>query len=164
MDGGPGYGAGRRRRSRHHRGPQPGVPRDRALGGRRPSGRRGVAGALLVAPPDVEQPGTPEELRGFAPIPRSRLPFPSIVAASSDDPWIDEARARELATAWGARFESLGAAGHVNTAAGFGSFPRGEVLLEGLVATAAARSQPQGSAGKLRGKDVDLFDARRFGE
>lgn len=108
-----------------------------------PRGAGRVAGALLVAPPDVERPGTPEELREFAPIPRSRLPFPCIVVGSSDDPWIDEARARELAVDWRARYESLGAAGHVNTAAGFGAFPRGEALLEGLVAT-VARSQPCG--------------------
>jgi hypothetical protein len=102
-----------------------------------PSGVRRVAGALLVAPPDVERPGIPDELRRFAPIPLSVLPFPSVVVGSSNDPWIAESRTRELAAAWGARYESLGAAGHVNTAAGFGAFPRGKVLLEQLVATAA---------------------------
>lgn len=102
-----------------------------------PPGLRRVAGALLVAPPDVERPGTPDELRRFAPIPLSVLPFPSVVLGSSDDPWIAESRTRELAAAWGARYESLGAAGHINTAAGFGPFPRGKALLDQLVAIAA---------------------------
>ena len=52
-----------------------------------------IHGALLATPPDLEQPLPPgypttEELdrNGWRPIPRRRLPFPSIVAASSNDP------------------------------------------------------------------------------
>ena len=37
---------------------------------------RRVRGALLVAPADVERPGCPEPLRGFAPFPRHRCPSP----------------------------------------------------------------------------------------
>ena len=55
---------------------------------------RPVLGALLATPPDFETPlpqgyPTAEELtaNGWTPIPRRRLPFPSIVAASSTDPW-----------------------------------------------------------------------------
>jgi predicted alpha/beta hydrolase family esterase len=58
-----------------------------------------VAGALLVAPADVDRPGAPDELRGFAPTPRTPLPFPSILVASSDDPWIGIDRAHSLAAA-----------------------------------------------------------------
>ena len=55
--------------------------------------RRPVLGALLATPPDFERPmpeGYPTlaELRagGWLPVPRGRLPFPSIVAASRNDP------------------------------------------------------------------------------
>ncbi|WP_299311849.1 alpha/beta fold hydrolase, partial [uncultured Halomonas sp.] len=37
----------------------------------------GIAGALLVAPADVERGSVRRELSGFAPIPLQRLPFPS---------------------------------------------------------------------------------------
>jgi predicted alpha/beta hydrolase family esterase len=43
----------------------------------------------------------PPVLRGFGPIPRRRLPFPAILAASSDDPFLAPARAQALATDWG---------------------------------------------------------------
>ena len=44
--------------------------------------------ALLVAPADVDSPlRTPEEVRSFSPISMVRLRFPSIVVASTDDPF-----------------------------------------------------------------------------
>lgn len=55
---------------------------------------RPVQGALLATPPDLEEPlpagyPTPADLEqgGWNPVPRRRLPFPSIVAASTDDRW-----------------------------------------------------------------------------
>jgi predicted alpha/beta hydrolase family esterase len=102
------------------------------------SGRRGarVAGALLVAPADVEAASAPEEVRGFAPIPLEPLPFRTVIVASDDDPLLTPARAEELASRWGARLVSIGSAGHINTAAGYGPWPEGKVLLEELIANA----------------------------
>ncbi|TVZ92413.1 alpha/beta hydrolase [Streptomyces sp. BK340] len=55
--------------------------------------RADVCGALLATPPDFEAPlpdgyPTPAELadHGWTPVPRAPLPFPSVVAASADDP------------------------------------------------------------------------------
>ena len=90
---------------------------------------REVRGALLAAPSDVERPDAPAVLRTFAPIPRHRLAFPALVAASSDDPFTAPARARALAADWGARFVDLGPCGHLNQASGHGPWPRGEALL-----------------------------------
>ena len=45
--------------------------------------RFNVAGALLVAPADVDREGAPDALKAFAPSPVNPLPFPSIVVASS---------------------------------------------------------------------------------
>jgi predicted alpha/beta hydrolase family esterase len=92
-----------------------------------------AAAALLVAPADVERPGAPAVLRSFAPVPRIRLPFPSLLAASRDDPYLSWARAEELAAAWGAVLHDCGTAGHLNAAAGFGPWPEGERLLDSLV-------------------------------
>ena len=93
---------------------------------------REVRGALLAAPNDPERPEAPEATRSFAPLPRRRLPFPAILAASADDPFMDPARARQLAADWGARFVELGPCGHLNLASGHGPWPRGEALLADL--------------------------------
>lgn len=93
-----------------------------------------VAGALLVAPADVDNarawPLTDGEMlpaaeTGFAPLPRAPLPFPALVIASSDDPYCAQARAQHLAEAWGAGFVDAGALGHINTASGHGPWPDG---------------------------------------
>ncbi|WP_144109749.1 RBBP9/YdeN family alpha/beta hydrolase [Paraburkholderia sp. BCC1886] len=75
-----------------------------------------VAGALLVAPSDVESPDYPVGTSGFAPLPLRSLGFPAIVIASSDDPRVSVERARQFAGAWGARFELAGAYGHLGSA------------------------------------------------
>lgn len=93
---------------------------------------RVVRGALLAAPIDVERLDSRDGLRAFAPIPRGTLPFPSILAASSDDPFLPLDRAHGLAADWGARLVDLGPCGHLNTHSGHGPWPRGEALLAEL--------------------------------
>lgn len=95
---------------------------------------RNVVGALLVAPPSLDEPTLPDSVRSFAPIPRPRLPFRSIVVASSDDPFCPPPLARELATAWGARLVNVGAKGHLNSDSGLGAWPEGRALLRELTA------------------------------
>ncbi|WP_243302485.1 RBBP9/YdeN family alpha/beta hydrolase [Geothrix oryzisoli] len=90
---------------------------------------REIQGALMAAPADPERPDAPPAIRGFAPIPRLRLPFETILAASADDPHMTLARARALAADWGARFVDLGPCGPLNLASGHGPWPRGEALL-----------------------------------
>jgi len=102
-------------------------------------GGRGAAGALLVAPSDPEAPSYPAGPTGFAPMPLAPLPFPSTVAASTDDPYVSLVRARAFAAAWGSRLVEVGAAGHVNTASGLGAWPAGLDLLEELAARAGRR-------------------------
>ena len=93
----------------------------------------GVKGALLVAPADVDSPAhTPDEVRGFSPVPLVRFPFPSIVVASRDDPFSSLARAELFAQSWGGRFVVLEGAGHINAEAGFGEWPQGRMLLREL--------------------------------
>jgi len=94
-------------------------------------GRR-VQAALLVAPPDTERPETPPNLRGWRPIVRDRLPFPSLVVASSDDPFCSLARAAQMAADWGSTWHGIGARGHVNGESGLGDWPEGAALLDAL--------------------------------
>ena len=75
-----------------------------------------VAGALLVAPADVDRAGVPAEIAPFAPVPKQPLPFPSIVVASQDDPWVAIERAHSLAVDWGSHFVDAGPHGHLNAA------------------------------------------------
>ena len=65
-------------------------------------------------------------------MPRVPLPFPSIVVASRDDPYVSLEQARSYATAWGSRWVDVGAAGHINSASNLGTWPAGYALLEDL--------------------------------
>ena len=98
-----------------------------------------VVGALLATPPVLAAELPPEypsidELRahGWLPIPREPLPFPSIVAASSDDPLGNPVRLRSLAASWGSPVHDLGAVGHLNPASGFGDWPEAVELIDQL--------------------------------
>ena len=88
-----------------------------------------IAGAFLVAPSDVDAPGYPVEAEGFGPMPMEKLPFPSIVIASSNDEYVTLDRARAIAAAWGSKFVEIGDAGHINGASGYGEWPEGERML-----------------------------------
>jgi predicted alpha/beta hydrolase family esterase len=98
-----------------------------------------VIGALLATPPDLFSP-LPSEypslavLRdlGWLPIPMGPLPFPSIVATSSNDDLSDPARVLGFAHAWGSRVHNLGPVGHLNPASGYGDWPEAESLVDEL--------------------------------
>jgi len=92
--------------------------------------RGNVVGALLVAPPDVDRLDADPRIERFAPTPKSILPFPTTVVASSNDPWCAAERAEELAAGWGAHFVLLDQAGHINADAGLGAWREGQELLE----------------------------------
>ncbi|HEN8799253.1 serine hydrolase family protein [Pseudomonas sp. CM25] len=98
--------------------------------------RRPIKGALLAAPPDLDADWpahypSPSSLaeKGWSPLPPMPLPFPSIVAASSNDPLASYAAAGVLAGRWGSELVNLGAVGHLNPASGFGPWPLAEALI-----------------------------------
>ena len=88
-----------------------------------------VRGAFLVAPSDVEAPDYPIEGRSFSRMPLVALPFPSIVVASTNDPYVSMERVQLFANAWGSRLAIIGEAGHINGASGYGAWPEGETML-----------------------------------
>jgi uncharacterized protein len=91
-----------------------------------------VGGALLVAPPDCEREDVREALPGWAPIPLQKLPFPSVVFASSNDPFCTLARARVFAAAWGSELIEVGPRGHLNSDSGLGDWPEAHCQLTRL--------------------------------
>ena len=101
--------------------------------------QRAVKGALLATPPDFERvmPAeypTIDQLRagGWLPVPRDRLPFPTIVAASRNDPLGRFERVAELARDWGSKFVDLGNVGHLNPASGYGDWVGADSLIAQL--------------------------------
>jgi hypothetical protein len=110
---------------------------------------RPIRAALLATPPDFEQPmpdgyPTMDALRagGWLPVPREPLAFPSVVAASGNDPLGCMGRVCDLARDWGSRFDYLGEVGHLNPASGFGFWPRAETYIAELAALRARAEQP----------------------
>ena len=93
-----------------------------------------VAGAFLVAPPDVERKNAGRIVKRWAPIPLKPLPFPSVVVASRTDPYAAFARSEQFAAAWGSDLIDIGDAGHINTASGHGPWPEGHELLRDFIA------------------------------
>ena len=84
-----------------------------------------VAGALLVAVPDPAEAHFPKDATGFAPVPRTRLPFASIVVASSNDPYGGVPFSQACAKAWGSRWIDVGPRGHINADSGLGDWDEG---------------------------------------
>lgn len=95
-----------------------------------------VAGALLVAPPDCERMETPETIGGFGPVPKVPLPFPSILVASRNDPYIFYERAHSIGKYWGSHIVDAGHSGHINADSGLGEWGFGQSLLDRLITLA----------------------------
>jgi predicted alpha/beta hydrolase family esterase len=85
-----------------------------------------VLGALLVAPANPDKFGVTDQV---APV---RLPFPSILVGSSNDPWMKLDDARHWAMVWGSQFVNAGALGHINAESGLGYWRYGLSLLQQL--------------------------------
>jgi uncharacterized protein len=107
-----------------------------------PRMRGRVRAAFLVAPVDPESPAFPAAATGFAPFPLFPLPFPSVVVASTNDPYASVAYAAGLAQAWGSRCEIAGAKGHLNADSGLGDWPEGWDLLTALARQSGMNVDP----------------------
>ncbi|NGP30179.1 RBBP9/YdeN family alpha/beta hydrolase, partial [Rhodococcus aetherivorans] len=95
-------------------------------------------------PYSLELYGRARDISGanFQPIPRTPLRFPSIVAASSNDPLCGFDRAAALARHWGSRLVDAGPVGHLNPAAGYGHWPAAEDLVRELAEAPPPRPVP----------------------
>ena len=101
-----------------------------------------VVGALLVAPPDTARDDLPPNLFNWRVTPCQRLPFPSLVVLSSDDPYCAPARAVLMAADWGSTCVSIGACGHINGSSALADWPHGLELLRTLKTDTALIVRP----------------------
>lgn len=99
-----------------------------------------MAGVLLVAPADPlhfsangwRNPASPDtDLSHVLPV--ESLPFPALLVASENDPWMHPARIRDWTNIWQCPVVNIGAAGHINEASGFGPWPQGMNFLRVLL-------------------------------
>lgn len=92
-----------------------------------------VQGALLVAPPQVDDEPIDPRLATFGPVPKEPLPFPAILVASHNDPYMRFRDARRLAANWGCGFADAGHVGHINADSGLGEWDFGQFLVRQLM-------------------------------
>lgn len=99
----------------------------------------GIAGALLVAPADPDRFGV------GALLPTWRLPFPTVLVASRNDPWMVQRTAFSWGALWGSELVDVGSLGHVNADSGLGDWPGGVAALASLLQRIEARGNRDGS-------------------
>jgi uncharacterized protein len=93
-----------------------------------------VQSALLVAPPDIALSDIlPQAVMDFGSHQKIRLPFPSILVGSENDPYMTLDRSQLLARDLGSGFINAGLAGHINIDSGHGPWPQGDALLKKLI-------------------------------
>jgi len=93
-----------------------------------------VAGAFLVSVPDPEGPKFPSAAASFRVVPEKPLRFPSLVVASTDDPYGTLAYVRLRSVQWRTSLVIAGALGHINASSGLMDWPQGRGLLEAFCA------------------------------
>jgi serine hydrolase len=103
------------------------------------SSRRGqesigkIKGAFLVALPDPESAAYRAlAIQGFDPLPLNKLPFPSLLVASSNDPFVSLEKARSFASRLGSELINVGALGHIGSDSDVGEWNEGKELLKKL--------------------------------
>jgi predicted alpha/beta hydrolase family esterase len=103
-----------------------------------------ISAALLVAPADPERRSV---LSDFAPVPYAKLPYRSIVVASTTDPFCPARLAGAYARAWGSEFVRMQNAGHINVESGHGEWPLGLALLQSLIDSPPPKPGAPGASG-----------------
>jgi predicted alpha/beta hydrolase family esterase len=99
----------------------------------------GIAGALLVAPADPDKFGVGPLL------PTWRLPFPTVLVASRNDPWMVQRTAFSWGALWGSELVDAGSLGHINADSGLDDWPAGMAALGALLQRIDAHGSARGA-------------------
>jgi predicted alpha/beta hydrolase family esterase len=93
-----------------------------------------VAGALLVAPPDLAGPNTPPGISRFRnPFSLSPANCKCTVVTSENDPFASMEYCQRLADHWKAKLVNVGLRGHINAESDLGDWAEGRRLLAEIV-------------------------------
>lgn len=92
-----------------------------------------IAALFLVAPAD------PDKFQIAAQLPQHSLPVTAQIIASSNDPWLTEAKAAYWALLWGTDYLRFKNVGHINSASNLGDWPEGITQLQRLLRKANDR-------------------------
>jgi predicted alpha/beta hydrolase family esterase len=95
--------------------------------------RLSIKAALLVAPPNTEDEKLSKVITGFSPIPLQKLPFRSIVLASTNDEYTTIEQSEAFAKHWGSTFVNVGRKGHINSLSNLQNWPEGRTYLSTLI-------------------------------
>jgi len=90
-----------------------------------------VAGSMLVAPADTET-SQKDYFKSFCPIPMQKLPFQSVVIASTNDPYAEFSKVKSWSEKWGSTFINIGNKGHINASSDLGQWTEGLDILSGI--------------------------------
>jgi predicted alpha/beta hydrolase family esterase len=88
-----------------------------------------VKAALLVEPPDSAREDMRQMLPGWI-VPLQKLPFKTVVYASSNDPFCGIRKAQQFASAWDATLMDVGERGHINADSGLKDWPQAYAELQ----------------------------------
>lgn len=104
-----------------------------------------IAGALFVAPADIEQCGPAQRARlgNFGSMPVNPLMYPAVLVASRNDEWLSFPRACWLAAQWNAEIVDAGEAGHIGNGANLGIWRDGIKALRRLLCIIGPRDEPE---------------------
>lgn len=93
-----------------------------------------IRGAFLVAVPNPANPVFPKSASSFAGFPQKKLPFPTLIVASTDDPYANANFSRTVADAWQAGCILLDEHGHISSSSQLGEWHEGNRYYEAFKA------------------------------
>ena len=88
-----------------------------------------IVGAFMVAVPDVQSADLPKAIIGYQAPPLDKLPFPSILLASTNDPYSTLEQTKYFANLWGSSITVVGDLKHINAGSGLGEWSDGLNML-----------------------------------
>ncbi|MDR2243281.1 RBBP9/YdeN family alpha/beta hydrolase [Providencia alcalifaciens] len=89
-----------------------------------------VKAMILATPADVDSPSALLDIQQQRPLPNKKLPSPSLLIYTDNDPHLGTEKAHQLAETWGSQLMLVKGGEHLNTDAGYGEWHEGERLIE----------------------------------
>lgn len=88
-----------------------------------------IAGAFMVAFADLERKDFPAKVDSFIPMPRIKLPFPSMMVVSENDEYCSIEKSTRMARIMGSKLINIGKKGHIDSNSNLGTWEVGQNLL-----------------------------------